>query len=145
MQAATAIRARIDWKYALSLPLDHPGYDASVLSEFRTRLLSSGAERLLFDTLLDLIRDLGLIKARGTQRTDSTHVLAAIRSLNRLDLIGETLRAALNRLAVVAPAWLLTWVPQDWFDRYADRCEAYRLPDSETARQVLAATIRADG
>jgi transposase len=145
VQAATAIRARIDWKYALSLPLDHPGYDASVLSEFRTRLLEGGAERLLFDTLLDLIRDLGLLKARGKQRTDSTHVLAATRNLNRLELIGETVRAALNSLAVVAPDWLLSWVPQEWFERYAERCEEYRLPDSETARQALTALIRADG
>jgi transposase len=113
------------------------------LSEFRTRLLAGGAERLLFDTLLDLVRD--LIKARGNQRTDSTHVLAAVRNLNRRELIGETLRAALNSLAVVATDWLLTWVPQEWFERYADRYEEYRLPDSVTARQALGAIIRADG
>ncbi len=144
-QAATAMRARIDWKYALSLPLHHLGYDGSVLSEFRTRLLVGGAERLLFDTLLELVRDLGLLKPRGKQRTDSTHVLAAIRRLNRLELIGETLRAALNSLAVIAADWLLNWGPSDWFERYAERCEEYRLPDSETARRALATTIRADG
>ena len=39
-QAANAVRARIDGKYALSLVLDDPGFDASVLSEYRTRLVS---------------------------------------------------------------------------------------------------------
>jgi transposase len=38
-QAAEAVRARIDWKYALSLPLNDSGFHYSVLSEFRDRLL----------------------------------------------------------------------------------------------------------
>ena len=105
-QAADAVRGRIDWKYALALELTDPGFDASVLSEFRTRLLHGEAEHLLLETLLTLLQEHGLLKARGTQRTDSTHILAAIRTLNRLELVGETMRYALNRLAVVAPTWL---------------------------------------
>src|SRR5690242_2042333 len=112
-QAAEAVRGRIDWKYALSLPLEDPGFDASVLSEFRTRLVTGGAEELLLDTLLKACRAHGLLKARGRQRTDSTHVLAAIRVLNRLECVGETLRQALNALAVSAPDWLRAWVPAD--------------------------------
>ena len=77
-RAADAVRARIDWKYALSLELDDPGFDASVLCEFRARLLENGEERLLFDALLERFRRMGLVKARGSQRTDSTHVLAAV-------------------------------------------------------------------
>ena len=103
-QAADAVRSRIDWKYALALPLEDPGFDASVLCEFRRRLIDGKAEELLFDTLLTLLREQGLVQAGGRQRTDSTHVLAAIHALNRLELLGETLRHALNRLAVVAPA-----------------------------------------
>ncbi len=95
-QAADAVRTRIDWKYALSLELTHPGFDFSVLSEFRSRLLAHGAERLLFDRLLEQFRERGWIKARGKQRTDSTHVLAAIRTLRRLECVGETLRHALD-------------------------------------------------
>ena len=95
-QAADAVRGRIDWKYALGLSLIDPGFDHTVLSEFRSRLIEGGAERLLLDTLLQRLRDQGLVKANGRQRTDSTHVLAAVRGLNRLERVGETVRAALN-------------------------------------------------
>jgi transposase len=106
-QAAEAVRERIDWKYALSLELTDPGFDFSVLSEFRTRLLAGGAETQLLQALLELCKRRGWLKARGRQRTDSTHVLAAIRDLNRLECAGETLRHTLNVLAEVAPDWLL--------------------------------------
>src|SRR5215213_7584695 len=91
-QTATAVRGRIDWKYALALELTDPGFDASILCEFRKRLIVGNAELLLFDTMLTLFRDQGLIKVKGRQRTDSTHVLAAIHVLNRLECVGESLR-----------------------------------------------------
>ncbi len=144
-QAADAVRTRIDWKYALSLELTDPGFDSSVLCEFRSRLIRGGAEQLLFETMLTRFREIGLLKRRGRQRTDSTHVLAAVHNLCRLELVGETLRAALNSLAVVAPGWLQVITPPDWYARYSDRCENYRLPDGEPARQALAMTIAGDG
>src|SRR5215211_1363720 len=81
-QAADAVRGRIDWKYALSLELTDPGFDASVLCEFRSRLVEGGEEELLLRLLLARFRERGLLKARGRQRTDSTQVLGAIRALN---------------------------------------------------------------
>jgi transposase len=144
-QAADAVRSRIDWKYALSLELTDPGFDHTVLSEFRTRLVAGQAEQLLLETLLARVRERGLLKVRGRQRTDSTHVLAAIRVLNRLELIGETLRHALNSLAVAAPDWLRAQVSPEWFDRYGTRVENYRLLNTATAREELAAAIGADG
>jgi transposase len=144
-QAADAVRGRIDWKYALALELTDPGFDASVLCEFRKRLIAGNAELLLFETMLTLFRQQGLVKAKGRQRTDSTHVLAAIQTLNRLECVGETLRQALNRLAVVAPDWLQSWVPPSWFDRYSRRFEEYRLPTEKPARYALAEQIGADG
>src|SRR5262245_23003997 len=120
-QAAEAVRARIDWKYLLSLELMDPGFDFSVLSEFRDRLLAGSAEALLLDKLLERCRVLGLLTARGQQRTDSTHVLAAIRVLNRLELVAETLRAALNAVATVAPDWLQAVTPLAWYERYSRR------------------------
>lgn len=144
-QAADAVRGRIDWKYALRLPLSDPGFDHTVLSEFRSRLIEGKAEQQMLDTLLDRLRDLGLIKLRGRQRTDSTHVLAAVRGLNRLERVGETLRAALNEVAVMAPAWLQALAPAEWYERYARRVENYRLPKTDTARQDLAAAVGADG
>jgi len=144
-QAADAVRARIDWKYALCLELTDPGFHSSVLSEFRTRLLAGEAEALLFERLLVRCREAGLLHPRGRQRTDSTQVLAAIRTLNRLELVGETLRHALQVLAVVAPDWLRPRLPGEWADRYGRRVEEYRLPAEPAARQELAATIGADG
>src|ERR687898_1877392 len=83
-RAAEAVRARIDWKYLLGLELTDPGFDHSVLCEFRARLVEGGAEERLLGRLLEACRARGLLKARGRQRTDATHVLAAIRALNRL-------------------------------------------------------------
>lgn len=54
---------------------------------------------------------------------------AVMRSLSRLECIGETIRQALNVLATVVPDWLSEWVPADWYDRYNRRFEDYRLPN----------------
>jgi transposase len=139
------MRSRIDWKYALGLELTHPGFDFSVLSEFRDRLLAAQAEQLLFETLLTKLQEVGVLKKRGRQRTDSTHVLAAVRVLNRLERVGETLRAALNVLAVVAPEWLQALAPAEWYERNGEPVENFDLPRAEKARQELAPTIAADG
>ena len=144
-QAADAVRGRIDWKYLLCLQLTDPGFDASVLCEFRARLLAGEAEELLLTKLLSLCQERGWLKARGRQRTDSTHVLAAVRMLNRLERVGETLRAALNELAVAAPDWLQTRVPVEWYERYARRVENYHLPKSEAAREAYATQVGSDG
>ena len=69
---------------AMTQLLTDSGFDFSLLSEYRGRLLANGAERRLFDLLLELCRKRGWIKARGKQRTDSTHVRASIRTLRRL-------------------------------------------------------------
>jgi transposase len=144
-QAAESVRARIDWKFFLGLELTDSGFDFSVLSEFRDRLRLGGAEALLLDTLLVRCGELGLVKARGKQRTDSTRVLASIRVLNRLELVAETLHAALNELATVAPAWLQSVVPVDWYKRYSRRIEDDRLPQKETERNTYARIVGADG
>lgn len=144
-QAAEAVRSRIDWKYLLGLELTDPGFDFSLLSRFRTRLLEGGVEQQVLDTLLARFKARGVLKARGRQRTDSTHVLAAIRTLNRLEGVGETLRAALDALAGEVPEWLQARVPPEWYQRYRARFEHYRLPKAESERQTLAVTVGADG
>jgi transposase len=144
-QAADAVRTRIDWKYALSLEITDPGFDFSVLSEFRSRLLANQAERRLFDVMLSQFRERGWIKERGKQRTDSTHVLAAVRAINRLECVGETMRHALNILAEVAPDWLLEQMKPEWSKRYQSRFSDFRLPKSEKSRLELAEEIGADG
>jgi transposase len=144
-QAAEAVRSRIDWKYLLGLEINDAGFDYSILSEFRARLIAGRAEPVLLERLLQRVESRGLLKRRGRQRTDSTHVLAAVRTLNRLERVGETLRAALNALAVVAPDWLRAQAPLAWYDRYGQRVENYALPKTEAARRDLAASIGADG
>src|SRR3954453_1180655 len=144
-QAADAVRGRIDWKYALGLELTDPGFDFSVLCEFRARLIAGGLEQSLREALLTRSRERGLLKARGRQRTDSTHGLAAGRKLNRLENGGEMLRAALNSLAAAAPDWLAQQAEHGWIDRYGRRVEDSRLPKGEVARRDLAESIGADG
>jgi transposase len=144
-QAIEAVRGRIDWKYALSLELTDAGFDPSVLSEFRDRLIAGSLELHLLDIMLTRFKAAGLLKARGRQRTDSTHVLAAVRALNRLQIVGESLRHALNVLAVAAPDWLPPHLHANWPERYGARFEEYRLPKAKDARQALAEQIGGDG
>jgi len=127
-QAADAVRSRLDWKYALSLQLTDPGFDHTVLSEFRTRLVAQTAEERFLEAVLDLCKERGWLKARGRQRTDSTHILAKVRALNRAECVVETLRHALNVLAVVAPDWGLRQVQPDWLERYGPRESRISLP-----------------
>lgn len=144
-QAADAVRRCVDWKYALSLELTDPGFDFTLLHDFRARLLASGQALQLLDTLLSAAQARGWIKARGQQRTDSTHVLAAVRTLDRLENVLETLHSALNHLATADPAWVRAQVPVAWYQLYGARADAGRLPKEAGKREALAASIGADG
>jgi transposase len=144
-QAADAVRGRIDWKYGLGLALTDPGFDFSVLSQFRTRLVAHELQGMAFEMLLDRIIEVGLVKARGRQRTDATHVVAAVRDLNRLEMVAETVRAALEALAAAAPAWLAGHLDADLVKRYAARIDEWRLPSDNAKRRRLAVQTGVDG
>jgi transposase len=144
-QAAEAVCDRLAWKYALSLELTDPRFDHSVLSEFRSRLVTGNAERRLLDLLLERCREGGWLKARGRQRTDSTHVLAKIRALNRTLCVAQTMVYVLNVLSEVAPEWILAHVPVEWVERYGERLEHERLPKEEEERKQYANQVGADG
>lgn len=144
-QAADAVRTRIDWKYALGLELMDTGFDYSVLSEFRSRLVAGDKAGEVFDLVLRLAKERGLLKAAGRQRTDSAKVLGAITGLNRLALVGESLRAALNSIAAVAPDWLAERVDLEWFDRYGHRVEEARLPRGRDKQRAWAVQVGMDG
>lgn len=143
--AADHVRSRIDWKYLLGKELTYSGFHYSALSEFRRRLVEAGAEERLFEVPLQRMKELGLVKGRGRQRTDSTHVLAQIRVLNRLELVGETFRQALNEVAVLAPEWLKSWAPEEWYKRYGTRVEEAKLPQDKSEREALVKIICQDG
>lgn len=143
--AAMAVRA-IDWKYALGMELTDSGFDHTVLSRFRARLAGHGLERVAFDRLLAHCREAGLVAAGGKQRTDSTHVISAVRDLNRLELAGESVRAALEALAVAAPAWLAEQVDvAEFAHRYGPRVNSWTMPSSQVKRDRLALVFAADG
>jgi len=144
-QAADAVRGRIDGKYLLGLALDDPGFDGSILCEFCACILAGNLEAQFLDARLNACKARALLKARGTQHTDSTPVLAVMRTVTRLELVGETMRAALNSFSVVASDWLQAQVAADWFDRYSHRVERYRLPKQAEACRQLAVTIGQDG
>jgi transposase len=144
-QAAEAVRGRIDWKYALGLELEDSGFDFSVLSEFRARFVSGESEQRLLDRLLSRLKEKGWLKERSQQRTDSTHVLSTIRTLNRLESVAEMLRAALNAIATVEPEWLQSWVPQAWYGRYGVALEEYRIPAKSSERTALGEQVGRDG
>lgn len=145
-QAAGAVRARLDWKYALGLPLDDAGFDFSVLSEFRGRVAGHGLEEAALDALLARLAAEGLVKAGGKQRTDSTHVIAAVRALHAVELAGESVRAALEALAVSCPDWLAArFCTADWARRYGARVGSWRLPAGKAERGRLAVEYARDG
>jgi len=144
-QAAEAVRARIDWKYVLGLELDDPGFNYSVLSEFRERLVAGQKEQLLLDELLSRLKELKLLKAGGQQRSDSTHILGAVRQLNRVEIVGETMRQGLNELSEFAPEWVKGIAKPEWFARYGRRFEQMRLPKEPGEREALLETIGEDG
>src|ERR671922_601039 len=144
-QAAEAVRRCMDWKYALSLELTDPGFDFTLLHDFRQRLLAHESGQRFLDTFLATCKARGWIKARGTQRTDSTHVLAAIRTLHRLECVLEAMHYALNQLSAVEPAWVQQHVPLDWYPRYGLRSDQVRLPKEPSKREALARQVGADG
>ena len=144
-QAAEHVRTRIDWKYALGLDLADPGSGHSVLSEFRARVAGGGLDQAVLDTLLERLAASGLVGAGGKMRTDSTHVISAVRDLNRLELAGESVRACLEQLAVAAPQVVAQLLDDSWGKRYAARIDTWRMPASETKRNELALAYGRDG
>jgi transposase len=145
-QAAEAVRTRLDWQYALGLALDDEGFDFSVLSEFRDRVAAHGLEEAALDALLARLADEGLVRAGGKQRTDSTHVIAAVRGLHTIELAGESVRAALEALAAACPDWLAARLcTGDWARRYGARIDSWRLPAGKAGRDRLLITYARDG
>lgn len=117
-QAAEAVRCRIDFKYAMAMELDDPGFHHSVLADFRDRLTEGDRADRLLDLALARLKEAGLVRERTTQRTDSTHVLAAVRDLTRLEMVTEAVRAALEEVVGTAPHLLDGLVDEDWGRRY---------------------------
>lgn len=130
-QAAEMMRLRLDWKYALHLPLEYEGFNFSVLSEFRDRLLQGQAEGRVFEKLVEQIRELGLINERGKQRSDSIAMLTKVRWLSRLEVAVETLRLAVVALVKADRDWSEEILPPSWEDKYGERFVMERHTEKE--------------
>ena len=100
-RAAEQVAYHLGWKYALDLELPYEGFHPTVLVYFRDRLEEKKAERVIFDGIVGLLIELGLIKRAGKQRIDSTHILGYVKEMSRLECAVETLRLALEGLAGV--------------------------------------------
>jgi transposase len=136
-KAAEAVEINLKWKYALHLPIDADGFDSSVLCEFRKRLLTHNAEARVFDRVLTQLKARGLVKTRGTQRTDSLALFSRARDLGRLELVFETMREVLRDLLKADAAWVRASIPAEWVARYRKHCRDERQSDAERAALTL--------
>lgn len=137
--AAQFVIFRLDWKYALHLPLDYAGFDFSVLSDFRQRLLAHGKERFVFDHLVQQFLKLGFIKRRSKVRTDSTHIVGVVERLQQVDLVTESLRVALEAAHKEAPSWVERTLPVVFCEQYQRPLNTYGMGDDETHQQLVQA------
>ena len=144
-QVTEAVRDRISWKYALGLGLSDTGFDFSVLAGFRARVVANGLEARILDLLVAKLVESGLLKAGGKQRTDSSHVVAAVRRLNQIELVGESVRACVEALAAAEPAWVTAVLDAGWQHRYGARVDSWRMPTSKTKRVELGNDFARDG
>ena len=130
-QAAQALRMRLDWKYALHLPLEDAGFDFSVLSEFRDRVIEGKAEQRVFEKLVEEIQAMGLIKEHGKQRSDSIAMLVKVRRLSRIEMVVETLRLAVVALVAADREWCEEVIPPSWEEKYGERFVRQRYSEQE--------------
>jgi transposase len=129
--AAEDVRMRLDWKYALHLPLDDPGFHYSDLCNFRKRLAKHGKESLLFHQLLKRIQSLGFLKRRKHQRTDSTHILAVVGELSRIENLSESLRVSLRAIQKQDSAFYEMKTPSLYREHWSAPLSDYQMTDSQ--------------
>jgi transposase len=92
------VRLHLGWKHALNLKINDKGFHPTGLVHFRDRLIEHERGRLIFDSILQALHDAGLVKQRGKQRLDSTHVLGAVARMGRLEVVRETIRLFLEEI-----------------------------------------------
>ena len=134
--AAECVVTRIDWKYALHLPLTYTGFHFTDLAAFRLRLLTHGEERLLFDQLLVRLKALGVFQKRGKMRTDSTHILGVVERLSQLELVAESLRMAVEAVSAEAAQWAQQALPETFWQVYSQRQSEYGLSQKQVESRL---------
>lgn len=134
--AAKMVVVRIDWKYALHLPLNWAGFHWSNLSHFRQRLIENEAEYLVFDKLVKALVEMGFIRQRGKQRTDSMSILGVVAKLSRLELVLETIRVVLEAIAKIDESWLEKNVPAAYVEKYKSKKQTYKMTKEEVEAEL---------
>ncbi len=142
-QAAEAARTRTDWKYALHLPMNHPGLSPQSLCDFRQELLSDGAAEQSFQSLLDRLAGVGLLQDEGDQPVGAAGVLSAVCALGRLEALSRVMRLALEGIAARRPEWLRAHALPHWYDRY-DATPMMLIRRTDRTPEALVADIRRD-
>jgi transposase len=139
--AAQMAVMRLDWKYALRQELGWKGFHYSDLCNFRKRLMQHDRENQVFEKVVAYLREQGYIKAGGPQRTDSTHILGAVRALSTIDLARETIRVALRALSSSDAPWTLRYLPASFVETYAPK-QCFEWKRKEDLPQALQTAAR---
>lgn len=134
--AAEAVVMRLDWKYALRQELTWTGFHYSDLCNFRKRLLKHGREWVVFEGVVNYLRERGYIKKRGKQRTDSTKIIGLVARLSRLELVWETIRVALRTVGETNGPWVKKHLPVSFVDTHGQRRWDYRLSKAKIQRRM---------
>lgn len=139
-QAAELMKYHLGWKHALAQELDGEVFDPTVLVRFRERLVEQRQGQVAFETVLEGLREAGLVRDKGKQRLDSTHVLGQVARMSTLECVRQTLRLALEELAETLQQgrqrpgfWNRLW------ERYVDSQLDYKA-SAETLKQKVMQT-----
>jgi transposase len=143
-RAADAIFSRLDWKYALHLPLSHPGFLAGQLCDFRQELLANPERLIAFEDLRDYLAKAGFIIPARRHVVDCQDAIRGVCNLTRLDNLKDVMRAALEALSVAYPEWLMELMQPYWYDRYEGSLSNNNLPSGIEAQSALAESIGGD-
>jgi Transposase domain (DUF772) len=143
-QAADAVRMRMDWKYALHLPMDYPGFPSSELGAFRQGLSGNKAGQRVFQQMLAHLAKLGLLRSRDKRQADVGHVLAAVETLSRVEKVTEDFSLALEALADRDHDWLRANSLPHWYERHRRRSAALPLPGSIEEQETVLRGMGAD-
>ena len=135
-EAVERLRYHLGWKYALNHEMNEGVFDSTVLVRFRSKLLEHEQGRLLFEGILKVLQEAGLIPRKYKQRLDSTHVLGMIAKMSRLECVRESVRLALRELDLIlgesqrSEFWEMLW------ERYVESKLDYKTPEVELKNKM---------
>jgi transposase len=143
-RAAEAVFCRLDWKYALHLPLNHAGFQPGMFCDFRQELLTNTERQNAFQDLRTHLEKIAFFKPGSRQNVECQDALLAVCNLTRLDSLKNAMRAALEALSVAYPEWLMALMQPYWYDRYEGSISSSSLPAGTVAQKMLAESIGGD-